>query len=213
MRDEGVTKYKCIFTRTHAPDASLIAGLNSVRSRLFEQKLIGVYPDGIGYGNVSLRLKDGPGKFVITGTQTGHTPTLGPADYSLVTGYDIGKNRVECEGLVAASSESMTHAAVYELDENIQAVIHVHARPLWEKGRDLFPATEPSIPYGTPQMAYEMRRLYQTSGLPRQKILIMLGHEEGVLTFAEDLSGAVTVLENSLKAIGHWQEGSRPHFF
>lgn len=212
MRDEGVTKYDCIFKHTQAPDVSAIAELNSVRNRLFAQKLIGVYPDGIGYGNVSVKLKNSQAKFIITGTQTGHKAMLDPADYSLVTGYDIARNRVECEGLISASSESMTHAAVYELNENIQAVIHVHARSLWEKGRNLFPVTESSIPYGTPQMAYEMRRLYETSGLPQRKILIMLGHEEGVLVFGGDLTEAATVLENSQRAIRSQAAGSRPRF-
>jgi L-ribulose-5-phosphate 4-epimerase len=194
MRDEGVTKYQCIFNRTTAPAAALVAELNSVRHELFTKGLIGVYPDGIGYGNVSVRIKEGQEKFIITGTQTGHKPHLEPADFSLVTGYDIALNEVQCEGLIAASSESMTHAAVYELDENIRAVIHVHSRLLWERGRDTCPMTEPTVPYGTPQMAYEMRRLYEKTDLRKKKILLMLGHEEGVITFGADLREALRVL-------------------
>jgi L-ribulose-5-phosphate 4-epimerase len=178
MRDEGVTKYQCIFNRTTAPAAALVAELNSVRHELFTKGLIGVYPDGIGYGNVSVRIKEGQEKFIITGTQTGHKP----------------HNEVQCEGLIAASSESMTHAAVYELDENIRAVIHVHSRLLWERGRDTCPMTEPTVPYGTPQMAYEMRRLYEKTDLRKKKILLMLGHEEGVITFGADLREALRVL-------------------
>lgn len=198
MRDEGVTKYECDFRRTAAPHQTLITEINPIRNQLFAQGLIGVYPDGIGYGNVSLRLKDSRAKFIITGTQTGHKPALESADYSLVTGYDIKKNRVECEGHIAASSESMTHAAVYELARDIGAVIHVHSRTLWQRGADFYPATEPTVPYGTPQMAYEMRRLYDHTSLAKEKILIMLGHEEGVLAFGQSLAQAMDTLQTAL---------------
>lgn len=198
MRDEGVTKYQCIFNRTAAPGAALVAELSGVRNELFSKGLIGVYPDGIGFGNASVRLNAPPGKFLITGTQTGHKPELEPADFSLVTGYDIARNRVECEGLIAASSESMTHAAVYELQGHIGAVIHVHCRLLWEKGRSQFPVTGSTVPYGTPAMAYEMRRLYEAADLGKKKILLMLGHEEGVIAFGADLGEALQVLHAAL---------------
>jgi L-ribulose-5-phosphate 4-epimerase len=198
MRDEGVTKYDCVFRKTKAPAETSIGELNEVRNRLFSLGLIGVYPDGIGYGNISRRIQT-VNEFIISGTQTGREPHLTAADYSLVTGYDILKNRVFCEGLITASSESMTHAAVYELDAVINAVIHVHHRQLWLRGRDRYPTTEKNIPYGTPAMAAEMSRLYRASALPEEKILLMLGHDEGVITFGVNLQEAFLVLEKALE--------------
>lgn len=194
VRDEGVTKYNCIFHKTEAPAEEAIRTLNQYRNTLFTLGMIGVYPDGIGYGNVSRRADD-PRQFWITGTQTGAKPVLDAADYCLVTQYDIQHNTVHCEGLIAASSESMTHAAVYALSPAIGAVIHVHHRPLWLAGRTGLPTTAAEIPYGTPAMAYEMKRLFWDTRLSEEKILLMLGHDEGVISFGKDLSEAFEILK------------------
>lgn len=193
MRDEGVTKYRCELEIAAPPEVDAIKNLMHCRDRLFAQGLIGVYPDGIGYGNVSLRIADS-NRFYITGTQTGHKPALTTADYCEVTDYDIAQNRVRCRGKIAASSESMTHAAVYELNQAIGAIIHVHSRDLWQKCMHRLPTTAAAVAYGTPAMAAEMRRLYETSELPRLKMLIMAGHEEGLITFGATLAEAEQVL-------------------
>ena len=53
MRDEGVTKYEVEWLEGDAPESRLVAGLIACRDRLFSTGFIGVYPDGIGFGNVS----------------------------------------------------------------------------------------------------------------------------------------------------------------
>lgn len=193
MRDEGVTKYHCELEDGEPPAEAAIADLMRCRDRLFAAHLIGVYPDGIGYGNASVRIESS-NRFFITGTQTGHKPTLMAADYCEVIDYDIQQNRVRCRGKIPASSESMTHAAVYELNPAICAIIHVHNRDLWQKYMHRLPTTAAAVPYGTPAMAAEMRRLYETSELPRLKMLIMAGHEEGLITFGATLADAEQVL-------------------
>ncbi len=195
MRDEGVTKYQCILEPGDAPDPRGIAELSACRQRLFAQAFIGVYPDGIGYGNVSVRIGSS-NRFLITGTQTGAKAALTAQDFTEVVDYSIGDNRVHCRGKIAASSESMTHAAVYELDPAIGAVIHVHSRALWQQGMNRLPTTAAAVAYGTPTMAAEMRRLYETSKLPRLKILIMAGHEEGLITFGATLAEAEKILQS-----------------
>lgn len=197
MRDEGVTKYDCQYRQTHAPGHPAVAGLIACRDRLFSRALIGVYPDGIGYGNVSVR-PPGWRQFLITGTQTGHKPTLAAADIALVTDYDIAANSVTCEGLVAASSESMTHAAVYELAPTIGAVIHVHHRCLWQRAAGRVPTTAAHIAYGTPAMAHEMRRLRDAAGMLQRRLLVMAGHEEGVMVFGAGLDEAEQILNQAL---------------
>ena len=200
MRDEGVTKYQCILEPGDSPASAEVAELSACRQRLFAQGLIGVYPDGIGYGNLSVRIKSS-NRFFITGTQTGAKPTLTAADFTEVIDYSIGDNRVHCRGKIAASSESMTHAAVYEINPTIGAIIHVHSRALWQQGMQHLPTTAATVAYGTPAMATEMRRLYETSELPRLKILIMAGHEEGLITFGATLAEAEQVLQRSLQSI------------
>lgn len=193
MRDEGVTKYECIFREAEPPPYAAVARLIAVRNELFNLGWIGVYPDGIGFGNASLRIHEEK-NFFITGTQTGYKAKLTENDICRVTGYDITRNRVECEGKVAASSESMTHAAVYALDSAINAVLHIHSRTLWQAGMDVLPTTAPGVAYGTPAMAAEMARLYAGSQLRETGVLIMAGHEEGVIAFGADLDAALSRL-------------------
>lgn len=197
MRDEGVTRYDCRFQRTVAPAHAALRSLIDCRDRLFSRRLIGVYPDGIGYGNVSVR-PPGCRHFFITGTQTGHKPRLRASDIAFVTSYDIDANAVDCEGLIAASSESMTHAAVYELSPEMGAVIHVHHRALWQRAAGHVPTTQAKVAYGTPAMAREMQRLCDAAGLLRHRLLVMAGHEEGVIAFGAQLPEAEAILNRAL---------------
>jgi ribulose-5-phosphate 4-epimerase/fuculose-1-phosphate aldolase len=126
----------------------------------------------------------------VTGTQTGHLPRLGPEHYARLTSWDIDANRLESDGPIAPSSESLTHLALYEVDPAIGAVIHVHCAALWEALRDRVPTTAPGVPYGTPAMARAVQSLYRAGPLARERILVMAGHPDGVITFGVDLDAA-----------------------
>ena len=56
------------------------------------------------------------------------------------------------------------------------------------------PTTLPKVEYGTPEMAIEIRRLYRETTLPKVKILVMAGHEEGIICFGETIVEAIEVL-------------------
>ena len=86
--------------------------INSYRKKLYELELIGAYPDGIGFGNISIR--NNKSEFIISGSATGNFKNLTKKHYSLVKDYNIHKNSVLCKDLNKASSESLTHAAIYE---------------------------------------------------------------------------------------------------
>lgn len=192
--DEGYIKFESDWMPGPAPPAEAIDRLERWRRPLFDEGLIGHYDDlGVGYGNISIRLAGE--QFVISGTQTGHLPETTAKHYALVTGYDIAANRVSSTGEVQASSESLTHAAIYELDQRINAVVHVHSRSLWNMFRDQLPTTSPDISYGTPEMAEEFRRLFRDTDFAAMGIAVMGGHEEGILSFGDTLEeAAVRVL-------------------
>lgn len=144
--------------------------------------------EGAGYGNVSARV-GAPGaalgrrSFLITGSQTSGSRCVGLADFALVEAYDYRANRVRSRGAALPSSESMTHAALYDASPLVRSVFHAHSPVLWRHRRALgLPETDPSVPYGTPGMALEVRRLYRESVLPERRILAMGGHEDGILT-------------------------------
>ncbi|WP_035985705.1 class II aldolase/adducin family protein [Leptolyngbya sp. KIOST-1] len=192
MIDEGVIKYRCQWTPGPSLAADQLADLMAWRDRLHQSGQIGQYPNGIGYGNISLRLS--PGTFAVSGTQTGHLATTTPDHYTRVDSWDIDRNTLHCTGPIQASSESLTHAALYDFSPGIQAIIHVHNRDLWQRYQGELPTTAATVPYGTPAMAYEMERLLQQGDPAQQRILIMAGHEEGVLTFGASLDEAAQVL-------------------
>lgn len=196
--DEGYVKYNCHWKETDCINNESIKTLNKWREKLYDLKLIGYYSKHkVGYGNISVRYKQ-TAQFIISGTQTGHLKNLNENHYSLVTYYNIDKNTLFCEGQAKASSESLTHAVIYDLSKKFNAVIHIHNLTLWNKLKDKVPTSNQNVPYGTPEMANEIFRLYHNSNLSNKKLLVMGGHEEGLISFGESLDEAGEIILNAL---------------
>ena len=66
--------------------------LNYWRQKIYNLGLIGVYPNGIGYGNISCRYQD-RNQFIISGTATGRLAQLNAEHYTLVTKVEATKNQ------------------------------------------------------------------------------------------------------------------------
>jgi L-ribulose-5-phosphate 4-epimerase len=192
MLDEGYIKYQSDWTEGPAPDAVAAGLLEQWRRPLFAAGLVGYYEEfGIGFGNISIRCGQA-GQFLITGTQTGHLEITTQDHYCLVTEYDIDRNSVSCTGPSQASSEALTHAAIYELDPTIAAIVHIHSASIWNRYLDSLPTTRPEVAYGTPEMAREFQRLYVASNFSSAGIAVMGGHEEGLISIGESLEQAAT---------------------
>ncbi|MEL6673516.1 MAG: class II aldolase/adducin family protein [Bacteroidota bacterium] len=195
LYDEGYIKYQQHWQHAEALSEEETAALRHWRRIIYDLGWIGHYPElGVGYGNISMRCAPEKGRFIISATQTGHLSDLEPAHITTVQNYDIPANQLWCRGPLQASSESLTHAAVYELDKKWQAVIHIHEAEAWKALMHQLPTSDSSVPYGTPEMALEVKRLYEQSDLSEQKILVMGGHEEGIISFGESLEEATQVL-------------------
>jgi ribulose-5-phosphate 4-epimerase/fuculose-1-phosphate aldolase len=188
--DEGYVKYTSDWTKAPAPHAAAAEELETWRQPLFDAGLIGEYEDhGVGFGNISIRCGE-PGQFLISGTQTGHLARTDKSHYALVTSWSVHSNLVCCVGLVQASSEAMTHAAIYQLDQHIGAIVHVHSKDLWSRYMNRLPTTAPEVAYGTPEMANEFRRLYRDSDFRKSQLAVMGGHEEGLVSIGRTLEEA-----------------------
>ncbi|ACK73109.1 class II aldolase/adducin family protein [Gloeothece citriformis PCC 7424] len=194
MIDEGYVKYQCHWVNSPSITREEIEDLNQWRNQFYQLGLIGQYDNGIGFGNVSIRCLDNPHQFIISGTKTGGLEQLTEKQYTLVTDYNWQENWLTCRGLIEASSEALTHAAVYTANPNINAVIHVHHLQLWKTLMNKVPTTAENIPYGTPEMAQEIIRLCQMGNLKEAKILVMRGHEEGIIAFGRNLDEAGNLL-------------------
>ena len=193
MIDEGYIKYRCDWNRIPAIAEAEIVELNQWRTKLYQLGLIGQYDNGIGFGNLSVRLAN-TSEFIISGKQTGGIAKLTAQHYTKVTDYNWQENYVTCQGLIKASSETLTHAAIYVAEPEVNAVVHVHHKKLWDELLDRFPTTNPDCAYGTPEMAQEIIRLCKQPATQRQKIMVMSGHEEGILSFGKNLTEASEIL-------------------
>ncbi|MFP4424706.1 MAG: HAD-IA family hydrolase [Candidatus Woesearchaeota archaeon] len=187
--EEGYIKFQCNFRKTKPVVKEKVRELNRYRQRLYNKGLIGAYQNKVGYGNLSTRY----GEVIITGSATGNYNKLDNTHYSKITKYDIGRNELSCTGGTKASSESLTHEAIYECDKDIHAVIHVHSLKMWKKFFGKLPTTSKSATYGTPEIAYELKRLYE-QGLREKQIAVLGGHKEGIVAFGKDLEEAYQVI-------------------
>jgi ribulose-5-phosphate 4-epimerase/fuculose-1-phosphate aldolase len=192
MLDEGYIKFNSTWHKQAFPSNYNIETLNYWRTKLYQNGLIGAYPNGIGFGNVSQRTS--LHQFVISGTQTGNSSSLQMEEYALVTSCDIAKNSLECVGMTQASSESMSHFAIYQCAVDIQFVFHIHHKLMWESYQNILPTTRPAVAYGTPEMCTEINRLFKESSVKEKRIFITAGHEEGVFAFGKTPRSAADIL-------------------
>jgi hypothetical protein len=192
MMDEGYIKFNSDWEEAKHFQFSDIKELNQWRQKLYDVNLLGVYPDGIGFGNVSQRSSGN--KFIISGSKSGSVSHLDESHYAEVIDFDIKKNWVKCIGETIASSESMSHAVIYEQYSKVNAVFHVHHLGLWKKLLWKIPTTPESAPYGSPEMANEILHLFQTTDVMHKRLFAMAGHEEGLFAFGNTLEEAGIVL-------------------
>lgn len=192
-QNEGYIKFNCVWTKEDPLDSVKMRDLIFWRNRLFKSGFIGAYSDGVGFGNISCRLRDGL-DFIISGTQTGHFEYTDENHFCLVHDFDLKKNELHCTGPVKASSEAMTHAACYSANDEIQVVMHVHDKQLWLQLKDVVPCTAAEIIYGTSKMADEVMRIIQSQKIIGG-IIVMTGHEDGIIAIGKSFASTFQLLE------------------
>ena len=183
---EGYIKFDCEWTCASALSSDEICEVNLLRDKLYGLGLIGMHDDGVGFGNVSVRAA-GSNEFVISGSATGGLKRLSGAHYCRVVEFDFDRNWIRCVGPIRASSESLSHAAVYLSCPDVNAVAHVHCLSLWKKLRGNVPTTCSRALYGSPEMARDIVRLLKGADARKKKVIVMGGHEEGIIAFGKDL--------------------------
>ncbi len=194
--DKGIIKFRCRFATAAAPPAGKILQMNNIRHKLYKRKFIGVDENGIGFGNISIRYDDSE-QFIITGTQTGSKANLVHQDYSFVSDYEIKQNTIFCQGKIKASSESMSHAAIYKARNDINAVIHIHSNKIWRELLNKEPTTSPEFEYGTAELAEAIGKLCLDTF---ENIIILGGHQDGILIYGKNIQEAyVTILKTEEK--------------
>jgi len=176
---EGIIKFEANWKNKDSISDAEFEFINSWRKLCHDKSIIGVGNDGIGYGNISFRIGD-TNQFVISGSATGHILDLESKHYSKVVDFDIDNNSIDCEGRTVASSESMSHAALYSANSNIRCVIHLHHKELWKNNLYRYPATNIYIEYGTVAMA---QSIFKLANEANEGVIIMGGHQDGIIIF------------------------------
>jgi L-ribulose-5-phosphate 4-epimerase len=191
---EGYIKFRCHFDRVKIDiPTEFFTSLNQWRNFLRDKGWIGSYPDGIGFGNISIRVR-GSNQFFITGSATGSIPELEVKHYAFVEKCDPTRNMIWCKGMIQASAESMSHYMIYKTISRAAAVVHIHNRPLWDKFFGVLPTTAKEVSYGTPEMAYEIERVLKLPEMDHNEVVVMGGHEEGIISYGNSLEEAVKTM-------------------
>ncbi|MBI4154551.1 class II aldolase/adducin family protein [Candidatus Woesearchaeota archaeon] len=198
---EGVIKYDQIYLETKPQDSNVVDDIIDLRQKCYYLGLIGQDKNrygGYGFGNVSMRLTakfytypELNSAFFITGTQTGGLEKLTNEHIATIINCNPKTNTVISTGPIKASSESLTHDAVYRCDPSINYIIHAHSPEIFKRQAEL-PCTNKSVEYGTPEMALEVKRLFLETNVKTKGIFIMLGHEDGVFCFGNTKMTALT---------------------
>lgn len=198
VEKEGVVKYSLDFTTKEISFEKEYSVLEECRERLYALGLIGAYSDGIGYGNISHRI-DHTDTFLITATQTGELNKLSTNEYSLIEKIDFKSFKTTAVGMNRPSSECITHGAIYSLDKEINAVVHIHNAKLWNfmLENDLLSTND--TPYGTPEMVEDVINIYKDIDVLSNNVFVMKGHFEGIVSFGKNIAQAEKAVYEIIK--------------
>lgn len=158
------TKFRTLFVSPEAPGDERVAELAAWCRRFAE---LGVARDGSG--NLSFRSAAG---FVISRTAA-DLYAITPGEFVEVLSVDAGRGQVRAAGAFEPSSESPMHAAIYSARPDVHAVFHGHSADLLREAARLgIPVTARERPYGTPELAEEVRAVL-AAGRP---LIALRGH-------------------------------------
>lgn len=183
-----VDNQNCEWNEVELPAEVDIYDLNFWRTQLFNSDLIGFDGDHKGYGNISMRYKGD--SFIISGLGTGTLTELTREHYTIVTAADETKNWFSCSGPMMASSESLTHAVIYREAPSVNAIIHVHHSGLWNKLKGRVPTSAEGAAFESAEMAIEMKRILESTSVVKDKIMVMGGHQDGLIGLGKDFLDA-----------------------
>jgi hypothetical protein len=190
---EGVIKFKLAHHSTPPISHPGLAELNAFRTLFFRLGLTGQDPlryDGLGYGNFSIR--EGTAEFLISASQTGGIPELGNEHYVRIIKASPEEHTIKSEGPLPPSSETMTHASIYQASPSTHCVMHVHDPLIWQESLQLgLESTAQDIPYGSREMAIALGGI---AARHPEGVIAMQGHLDGVIAFGGSISETARLL-------------------
>ena len=193
MINKNIDEYSLRYTRTKEIAVKECNKIEKIRMRLYSLGLIGAYCDGIGFGNISVRYKK-KSSFVITSKETGEFPKLNPNYYSFVKKVDLEKFTVYAIGPSKPCDEAINHACIYDLDSQINAVIHVHNEKLWDYMlKNDYLSTNDTL-WDSNKIVEDIKKMYKDIDPFLNNAFVLKGDFEGVVTFGKTLKDAEKAL-------------------
>jgi hypothetical protein len=184
--NEGYIKFDYLLIDGPPLSFDVIEDINDFRTELWDKGLLGTLPDGISFGNISKRASEC--LFIISGSNTGKYRILQPEHYVCITEVNINSNLLVCNGKVPPSSEALTHSAIYSALPSVNFVVHFHNSKIWAQLVNKFPTTNPKAEYGTIELAKELGLLCKLLNPQKDNIVVLGGHRDGIVAFAENIT-------------------------
>lgn len=200
---EGTIRFAYALETPEAPvtDQGTLSALAGWRILLKRLALVGQQPGrygGLGFGNLSARDPLHPAQFVITASQTSGAERLVVEDLVRIVDSSTTRFWVDALGHQPPSSETLTHAMIYQADPAIRWIFHAHSPEIWHRAEALgLPATAATVNYGTPDMAHAVAELL-TRERRRPIAFVTLGHRDGVFACGESAEEAGGALMSAL---------------
>jgi ribulose-5-phosphate 4-epimerase/fuculose-1-phosphate aldolase len=207
MAEDGVISYNLQLSPAPPLPWARLQVLDGWRQILYLLGLIGRDPrryGGFAFGNISRRLlpADAPAgcrPFVISGSQTGGLARLSARHYVTVLKCSAEEALVVAAGQIPPSAEALTHAALYDADDGVRFVMHVHCPELWRQAGTLGIArTDVAAAGGTVDLARAIAELLEDPAVRRRGLFAMGGHEDGLVAFGRSAQGAAFALTELL---------------
>ena len=177
-----------------------IAQLSAWRSILYTLELIGQNTGrygGFAYGNLSMRIEDSE-RFIVTASQTSGATKLYVNHLVLIEETNIARFWVEATGLEPPSSETITHAMIYQGEPRARFVFHVHSNEIWKHREALrLPQTPAEVAYGSEAMAEAVVQLLEQHQI-RPLIFATAGHEDGIFALGYHAQECGSLLVSTL---------------
>ncbi len=128
QENKGVQKFQCQLKKTPGPELKYVHTLEKWRAIFHKIGLVGE-TETLNYGHLSLKSAD---KIIITGSQTGKYPHLNQNQYTSVTSCELAKLKVNAQGPIAPSNETLTHFVIYEANAKIKFIFQIYHNELWK---------------------------------------------------------------------------------
>jgi ribulose-5-phosphate 4-epimerase/fuculose-1-phosphate aldolase len=170
-------------------EVKILEKLSRFRAKLWDLRIIGK-TETDSYGNVSHRLDES--FFAISRSGVGGLRKLSPDDF-IVARYRQGEFHPPSvfRGILTEdqkpSRDTKIHSALYSGSEKVNVVAHFHHPLIWGMFLDKFPTTSVDKPPGSVELAEEIFDLCQKLDLQKDWIIILGSHEDGILTFGENI--------------------------